>query len=154
MVTPKGRAIILDFGLAQMGERTRLTRSGATLGTAVYMSPEQVQGSHVDSRSDIWSLGVVIYEMITGKLPFDADYHLALMYSVINENPAPATSLRPDAPPGIDAVIGRALAKHPEDRYQNARELIADLSALRVDPHSKSLTAQRGISPIRLIRRN
>lgn len=153
IVTPRGRAVILDFGLAQIGERTRLTQSGVTLGTAVYMSPEQVQGAQLDSRSDIWSLGVVIYEMITGRLPFDADYHLALMYSVLNEEPQPASGVRPDAPPGIDAVIGRALAKHPEDRYQNARDLIADLSALRIDPRLKNLTAQRGVSPIRVLRR-
>jgi serine/threonine protein kinase/Flp pilus assembly protein TadD len=153
IVTPKGRAIIVDFGLAQIGERSRLTHSGATLGTAAYMSPEQVQGSYVDGRSDIWSLGVVLYEMITGQLPFDADYHVALMYSVLNEEPKPATSLRPDAPPGINGVIRRALAKQPKERYQNARELIGELSVLRVDPHSKSLIAQHSVSPMRLIRR-
>jgi len=87
MLTTTGRAKLMDFGLARASDRTQLTQSGTTIGTAAYMSPEQGRGDTVDFRTDIWSLGIVLYEMITGELPFKADYEQATLYLIINEKP-------------------------------------------------------------------
>src|SRR5437879_816706 len=89
MITPKGQVKIMDFGLAKVKGATKLTKAGSTLGTAAYMSPEQAQGEDVDNRSDIFSFGVVLYELFTGKLPFRGEHQAALMYSLINEDPQP-----------------------------------------------------------------
>ena len=94
MVTEKGQVKIMDFGLAKLKGQTKLTKAGTTLGTADYMSPEQAQGVDVDHRTDIWSLGVVLYEMIAGQLPFKGEYEPAVLYSIINEQPEPLTALR------------------------------------------------------------
>ena len=94
MTTSKGQVKIMDFGLAKLREQTKLTKTGTTMGTAAYMSPEQTQGEEVDQRTDIWSLGVLLYEMLTGKLPFAGDYVQAVMYSILHEEPEPITGLR------------------------------------------------------------
>jgi len=131
MITPQGRAIVLDFGLAQIGESSRITRTGATVGTAAYMSPEQAQGAPLDHRSDLWSLGVALYEMLAGYLPFRGDYELAVMYNIVNEDPTPISESRADAPRDLELILSTALAKNPDERYQSAEEFLSDLRAIR-----------------------
>ncbi len=131
MVTDKRRAVIMDFGLARGREMSKLTKTGSTLGTVPYMSPEQARGGEVDHRSDLWSLGVVLYEMIAGRLPFRSDYHDGLVYSILNENPPPLTSLRSDVPMMLESVVNKCLEKDPASRYQHADELIVDLRRVR-----------------------
>ncbi len=108
-----------------------MTKTGSTVGTAAYMSPEQVRGEEVDQRSDIWSLGVVIYEMLTGKLPFAGDYEQAIMYRIVNEEPEPATSLQEMIPVGLGRLVERALTKIADKRYHRADEIVAELSSLK-----------------------
>jgi serine/threonine-protein kinase len=130
MVTDKGVIKIMDFGLAKLANRSKMTIQGSTLGTAAYMSPEQARGEELDKRSDIWSLGVVLYEMIAGRLPFKGDYEQAVIYSILNEEPEPLTALRSGLPIALDGIVAKALAKDPNVRYQHVDELPADLKAL------------------------
>jgi serine/threonine protein kinase/tetratricopeptide (TPR) repeat protein len=129
LITTDEVAKILDFGLAKLAGRTMLTKSGTTVGTAAYMSPEQGRGEQVDHRSDIWSLGVVLYEMLTSRRPFASDYEQALVYSILNEDPKPIRDLRPEVPDVLEKICRRAMAKNADDRYQSSTELIADLEA-------------------------
>ncbi|MCH5374389.1 MAG: serine/threonine protein kinase, partial [Planctomycetes bacterium] len=133
MITPEGQAKIMDFGLAKAPGRTQLTVEGTTLGTVAYMSPEQSRGEVVDARSDIWSLGVVLYEMTTGRLPFKGDHEPAVIYSIINEDPKPLTSVRSDVPMELERIVGKCLAKQPSQRYQGANDLLVDLKRLRAE---------------------
>ena len=128
-----GRPVVklMDFGLAQMSGRSKLTQVDTRLGTVAYMSPEQTQGGTVDRRSDLWSLGVVIYEMVAGELPFKGHYDQAVMYSILNEEPAPLTSLRGGVPMELEWIVEKCLAKNANDRYQNGRELVVDLERLQ-----------------------
>ncbi len=128
LVGPDGTARILDFGLAKLsGARTRLTRAGATIGTAAYMSPEQCRGEEVDHRTDIWSLGVVLYEMLTGKLPFGGEYENAIIYAILNSPCKPAREQGADVSPDLNLLIEKSLAKNREQRYQGIDEFLADL---------------------------
>lgn len=127
MVTPKGLVKIMDFGLAKVKNSTNLTKIGSTLGTAAYMSPEQARGEEVDNRSDIFSLGVVIYELFAGKLPFRGEHQAALMYSLVNEDPQPLAQFNENVSPEIERIISKTLAKDVEDRYQSVDDLLADL---------------------------
>lgn len=122
---------ILDFGLAKVTGKTQLTKMGSTVGTIAYMSPEQTRGEQVDHRTDIWSLGVVLYEMVGGERPFKGDYEQAVIYSILNEEPQEISSLRSDVPKGIISVIGKALQKDCRYRYQTMKEFIADLKSGR-----------------------
>jgi eukaryotic-like serine/threonine-protein kinase len=126
-ITNDDQVKLIDFGLARVAERTLLTKSGTTLGTVPYMSPEQAQGAKVDHRTDIWSLGVVLYEMITGQRPFKSDYETALVYSIINEEPEPVTGLRSGIPMELERILNKCLEKEPNDRYQHTDEMIVDL---------------------------
>jgi serine/threonine protein kinase/Tfp pilus assembly protein PilF len=133
LITPKGQAKVLDFGLARVAAATKLTKSGATIGTAAYMSPEQARGENVDHRSDIWSLGVLLYEMVTGRLPFGGEFEQAIVYRILNEEPEPLSSKRSDVPIELDRIVAKALRKDRSERYQSVHELSVDLSILRKD---------------------
>ena len=126
-ITNDGVIKILDFGLARSSEFTQLTKDGSTIGTVAYMSPEQSKGELVDQRSDIWSLGVVIYEMITGELPFKGDYEQAVMYSIMNDDPEPIRKLNPAVPPELQQIVNNALQKTPESRYSSVAKMLKDL---------------------------
>src|SRR3989338_3476592 len=131
MMTDKGRAVIMDFGFARTGGATKLTKTGSTLGTVPYMSPEQARGEKGDHRTDIWSLGVVLYEMVAGGLPFQSAYSEAIVYSILNEEPPPLTSLRSDVPMELERLAKKAMQKERTDRYQRADEILTDLRTLK-----------------------
>ena len=131
MVTDTGQAKIMDFGLAKIKGGAFLTREGTTLGTVAYMSPEQAKGQDVDPRSDIWSLGVVIYEMLCGQLPFTGDHEASILYSVVHEEPTPLKTIKPDLPIELHHIIDRALKKKPESRYSTVENLLNDLKSCR-----------------------
>ena len=140
MVTGQGQVKVMDFGLAQVGDRSQLTKSGTTLGTPSYMSPEQAQAQPTDRRTDIWSLGVVLYEMLTGQLPFKGDVEAAVAYAVVNTEPEPPTALRSGLPLELDPIVDKALAKDPEQRYQHVEDMLVDLRAVRRSRGSSSTT--------------
>jgi len=127
MVTAKGQPKITDFGLAKVKGATKLTKTGSTLGTAAYMSPEQARGEEVDHRSDIFSFGVVLYEMLTGRLPFGGEHLAALLYSIINVEPQPIARFNEKVTPEIERIAAKALEKDRDDRYQHVDEMLSDL---------------------------
>ncbi len=141
MLTDEGLVKIMDFGLAKLKGAAQLTEAGITLGTAQYMSPEQAQGKEVDYRSDVFSLGVVLYEMITGQLPFRGSYQQAVIYSILNENPLPVDSLRAGVPTDLELIVNKALAKNPDSRYQKAADMLLDLRKLK--ERFESITSRR-----------
>jgi serine/threonine protein kinase/Tfp pilus assembly protein PilF len=130
MVTDDGKVKIMDFGLAKFYGSTQLTKTGTTLGTVAYMSPEQANGEDVDQRSDIWSFGVVLYEMLTGELPFKGDYEQAVIYSILNEYPKSSRDFREDIPSQLTRIVEKALQKNLINRYHTAKDLIKELKSL------------------------
>jgi len=138
IITNDGVAKILDFGLAKLAGGAKLTRTGSTVGTAAYMSPEQARGLDVDLRTDIWSLGVVLFEMLTGKLPFRGEHEAAMLYSIVHEEPQPISSLLSDVPPDIKLSITNMLQKEPGERFQHMRELLSQLGAIKKKDEAES----------------
>ena len=132
MDTTTGQAVLMDFGLAQIASAaSKLTREGTTVGTSAYMSPEQTSGEKTDHRTDIWALGVVLYEMATGQAPFQGHYEQAIVYSILQEAPEPITALRTGIPPELERIANKCLAKRADERYQTVSDLLADLGALK-----------------------
>lgn len=131
LITNRDEVKIVDFGLARLAGRSRITKPGAAMGTVSYMSPEQLHGEGLDHRTDIWSLGVVIYEMLTGREPFQRDYDQAVAYLIVNQDPEPVTALRPEVPEALGQVVEKLLRKDPGQRYQQAEEMLTDLQRLR-----------------------
>ena len=130
MLTEPGVARIIDFGLAKLASRTSITAAGTALGTVAYMSPEQARGADVDARTDIWSLGVVLYEMIAGRRPFEGDRDQAVVYAILNATPESLLRVRAGVPPELDAIVRKCLEKNPANRYPHARALLEDLRTL------------------------
>jgi serine/threonine-protein kinase len=127
LVTPQGQVKVTDFGIARAETSEPLTKTGAVLGTATYFSPEQAQGFPLDGRSDVYALGVVLYEMLTGDAPFTANTPVSVAYKHVRETPTPPSALVPDLPPAIDRIVLTAMAKDVDDRYPSAQDFRADL---------------------------
>jgi serine/threonine-protein kinase len=131
MVNPKNQVKVMDFGLAKLKGSLKLTKTSSTVGTLAYMAPEQIQGGEVDARSDIFSFGVVLFEMLTGGMPFRGDHEAAILYSIVNEEPESLQKRRPDISGEVDRIIRRALEKDPEDRYQHIDDMVSELRRIR-----------------------
>ncbi len=130
MVTEKGQAKVMDFGLAKLRGGSSLTKSQTTLGTVAYMSPEQARGEELDGRTDLWSLGVVLYEMLAGELPFKGDHDQTVIHAILHREPKPLGKIRPGLPPGLEEIVLQTLDKDPVQRYQTMEELREDLEAV------------------------
>ncbi len=131
MIRKDGRVQIMDFGLAKLRGATRLTKEGSTTGTAGYMSPEQAQGFEVDHRTDIFSLGVVLYELSAGQSPFNGRHDAALAYEIVNVDPQPITATRPEIDPEIDRIVAECLQKEPDERFQAAKDISKELKRVK-----------------------
>src|SRR6185312_10916336 len=127
VVRKDGRLKVTDFGIARSGT-SQMTEAGSIVGTAQYLAPEQARGAPVDPRSDLYSLGIVLYEMLTGKVPFTGDAPVEIAMKHLSAIPEPPSKLRPEVPHELDAVVMRALAKDPDQRYASAEEMDADLA--------------------------
>jgi len=150
MITPKGHVKVLDFGIAKLlaplaPDATASMETGFLIGTPLYMSPEQAQGNPVDARTDLWSLGVIYFQMLTDRTPFEGENNIALLHAIISEPPASLRALRPDAPQLANQMIYRSLQKDPGSRYQSASEIIREGSELpaQISSSSQGLAAKR-----------
>ncbi|NIV92427.1 protein kinase [candidate division KSB1 bacterium] len=147
IVTESDQVKIMDFGLAKVaGAGMHLTKSGTTLGTVSYMSPEQARGEEINHRTDIWSFGVVLYEMLTSEMPFKGDYEQAITYSILNEEQQPITGLRTGIPMEMERIVNKCLQKDPSDRYQHTDEFIVDLRQIKKESETRKLLSKTGMS--------
>jgi serine/threonine protein kinase/formylglycine-generating enzyme required for sulfatase activity len=145
-----GRAVVVDFGLVRMvGQSAQMTATGVVMGTVDYIAPEQARGLKVDARADIYSLGVLLYQLLAGRLPFTADTPTAMVFQHAYEEPYPLLEAAPDVPPAVAAIIGRMMAKRPEDRYVSCAELLADIRAFRQNSPLPPGEAPRGYPGVR-----
>ena len=149
MITNDGKVKIMDFGLAKISSGNQVTVIGSTLGTIAYMSPEQTNGEKVDHRTDIWSFGVVLFEMITGHLPFKGDYDQAVIYSILNEQPV--TNEKISNLPHIKKVIRKALKKDCKERYSQVSELVSDLASANVTKTDSAISYSREIKKLAVL---
>ena len=138
----RGLVKLMDFGLAQLAQSSKLTREGTTLGTPIYMSPEQALGESTDKRSDVWALGVVLYEMVAGQPPFRGERDQAVIYAIANEPHEPLTAVRTGVPKELERIVDKCLAKSADERYQHITDLLVDLQACRrsLEPQSAGVT--------------
>lgn len=143
MLAPDGQAKLMDFGLARIAGTTQLTRSGSMVGTVAYMSPEQARGEEVDLRTDIWSLGVVLYEMVSSRLPFRSDHEQATIYAILYVEPDPVQCHRPDIPSRLGQVVTIALRKDPRERFQDMEGLLSELRSARDDLETANQSTRR-----------
>ncbi len=157
IITEEGQVKIIDFGLAKLKGLTVLTKTGTTMGTVAYMSPEQTRGGMVDHRSDIWALGVILYEMLAGENPFKGEYEQAVMYMILNEQPEFVTKIRGEVPVQIEQIIEKSLLKNPEKRFQTMNEMLEELrdaaGELREDEHKALPLFKLGRKQRRLVYR-
>ncbi len=145
MLTKKGQVKIMDFGLAKLTWGVDLTKTATIMGTVAYMSPEQASGEKVDHRTDIWSLGCVLYEMLAGQRPFQSTHDQAAIYSILNEEPEPIASLRKDLPVGFEMILYACLQKDPRNRYRDMEALLSDLRSIDLEDKTQILTAVKVI---------
>ena len=147
LVDGEGRARVTDFGIARAGA-SEITATGSVLGTAQYLSPEQAQGLEITAASDLYSIGVILYEALTGNVPFDADSPVAVALKQVSEQPRPPSQLNPQVPRALDAIVLRALAKDPANRFQSADEFIRALDAAESDPSGGTLGDTASYAPV------
>ena len=153
LIDEKEKVKIVDFGLAKVKNISKgITKQDSTVGTLKYMSPEQIRNQNVDHRSDIWSFGVILYEMITGKYPFKGEHDASLFYSIINQSPEPLARYKADINEGFQRIIDKSLDKDPETRYQHIDELLSDLRREKRDSGEFAVTKLKG-KKTRLIKR-
>src|SRR5689334_1751388 len=149
MIRKDGIVQIMDFGLAKLrasgSKITRLTKEGSTVGTLAYMSPEQVQGLDTDHRSDIFSFGILLFELLTRELPFKGVHETALMYEIVNVEAPPVSAINPELSPELDRIVYECLQKDPEERFQSVKEISRDLK--RVRRESSKTRASKAVPP-------
>ncbi len=144
LLDEEGSAVLTDFGIVKLlREATSLTQSGSAIGTPSYMAPEQWRGQALDARTDIYSLGIILYEMLAGRLPFVADTPFTMMHLHVNEPPPPLRSLNPYLPSGVEPVIDKALAKDPDRRYESASALAQAFKATLASQEQRVPSEQR-----------
>ncbi len=151
LITSDGRAKIADFGIARMRSSETRTQTGIILGSPKYISPEQVVGKRADHRSDIFSLGVILYQCLTGMTPFNGEGLSALMYQITNHDPLPPSSTNPQVPVMLDYIIAKVLAKGPEARYQSAADLANDLRECRLQMEGGTAARLSATAPIPIV---
>ena len=153
MLRSDGRVQIMDFGLAKLQGASSLTKAGSTIGTTAYMSPEQVQGEEADHRTDIFALGVVMYELLTGQLPFKGAHEAAVMYEIVNVDPQSVRTARPEIEPNLERIVMKCLEKDRGTRYQSARDVIADLKRFKRDSEGKQVQPPGSVPSSQPVRR-
>ncbi len=147
MLTRRGDVKLLDFGVAKLAGRTALTRTGVTLGTVAYMAPEHITGQYADQQTDVWALGVVLYEMLAGRLPFDAEHEVAIINAIANKTPIPLRQARGEVPVAVEEIVTHALQKSRQARYGSARDMLQDLESLQATATQPTMAVTTGVRP-------